>query len=161
MNGASPIGRRDVKKLNSRFWSKVLVVNDADSCWLWKASSNNQGYGQFRIDGTMRLAHRVAFFLLFGRWPKNILRHSCDTPLCVRGSHLIEGTQKQNMVDAVERCQIARGERLPQTKLSPNQIRDIRALRTSDLSQSKIAKMFNVAQPTISKIWLGQRWAWL
>lgn len=51
----------------------------------------------------MALAHRVAFALSRGRVAQENVLHTCDVRLCVEPSHLFEGTQKQNIRQAVAR----------------------------------------------------------
>lgn len=93
--------------LAERFWSKVRKTN---GCWLWTASKDNHGYGQimtFDEKGKRRpiKAHRVAFFLMHGRWPKPCGLHKCDTPACVRvdPGHVFEGTPRDNTDDMMRK----------------------------------------------------------
>lgn len=48
-----------------RFESKYTRGPDTE-CWLWKASVNRKGYGQFRFQGSMQPAHRVSYVLRYG-----------------------------------------------------------------------------------------------
>lgn len=59
---------RWTKTLPERFWEKVRPA-EAFDCWLWTASLNQSGYGQFLVDGTPRKAHRVAYELLIAEIP--------------------------------------------------------------------------------------------
>lgn len=88
----------------ARFWSKV---QRGDGCWLWMAATFPTGYGQFNagrfLNGKQdtRYAHRVAYELAHGPIPDGlVVRHQCDTPRCVRASHLLIGTQADNIADA-------------------------------------------------------------
>ena len=76
-----------------RFWSKV---RKNDTCWTWSAYRNPDGYGQCWFQGQMRLAHRVSFFLTYGRWPIPQTDHLCKVKECVRPDHLDEVTARQN-----------------------------------------------------------------
>lgn len=88
-------------KLTDRFWSKVDQTGD---CWLWQAYTSKTGYGQFRLGKTMVKAHRMAYELTNGSLePDAVLRHSCDTPACVRPDHLMPGTQADNIQDMDDR----------------------------------------------------------
>lgn len=93
---------------SQKFWSKVKIVNDEDSCWEWQAGLNTNGYGQFNLckDGK-RLnmgAHRFSYELANGPIPKGILVcHKCDNPKCVRPKHLFPGTYQDNMDDMVRK----------------------------------------------------------
>lgn len=89
-----------------RFWAKVAVIDDADSCWLWTGAHDKYGhFGRGSLtDGTRRTdnAHAVAFEFFYGRAEGQVLHH-CDTPLCCRPSHLYDGTPADNMRDKVDR----------------------------------------------------------
>ena len=80
-----------------RFWAKV---DKTESCWLWRASLSQDGYGQFKLHGTMRRSHRVAWELVYGVVPNGLfVLHSCDNPPCVNPGHLFLGTNTDNMRD--------------------------------------------------------------
>jgi hypothetical protein len=74
-------------------------------CWLWTSSQTASGYGFITEHigiGTKRRglrAHRVAWFVNTGLWPIPMACHKCDNKLCVRFSHLFQGTNKDNMKD--------------------------------------------------------------
>jgi hypothetical protein len=86
-----------VSQFGDRFWEKV---EKTDNCWLWTGAKNRRGYGIFTIDGKQKLAHRIAYFLTRGPLPTNVvLMHACDNPVCVNPSHLVPGTNQQNMED--------------------------------------------------------------
>ena len=87
--------------LADRFWAKVKKAT-GNRCWLWTAS-NLRGYGIFGIGRKSYLAHRVAWFLSTGIWPNKQVLHTCDTPSCVRFSHLYLGTQAENMKDMIQK----------------------------------------------------------
>lgn len=82
-----------------RFYSKV---NKTNTCWIWTASTR-QGYGAFKILGRVEGAHRVSYVLSTGKIidENNVILHSCDNRLCVNPDHLSEGTQRDNVIDAI------------------------------------------------------------
>jgi hypothetical protein len=106
---------------NERFWSNVDASNGHDSCWEWRAfcqprRGNNLSYGTFKVGGKAgraMLAHRVAYELAIGPIPpKAVIRHTCDNPKCCNPAHLVAGSQRDNVGDAM-----ARGRhRPPKTK---------------------------------------------
>jgi len=69
-----------------RFWEKVEKTN---SCWNWTASKFKNGYGQFRLGGTMVLAHRFSYELSIEKITKGLeIDHLCRNRKCVNPEHL-------------------------------------------------------------------------
>jgi hypothetical protein len=80
-----------------RFWSKVRPA-PADECWMWTASLNTGGYGQFAYRGRPLRAHRVAYELLICDIPAGLqLDHLCRVRPCVNPWHLEPVTNDVNM----------------------------------------------------------------
>jgi hypothetical protein len=51
-------------------------------CWLWTRGTFTTGYGTIKVDGRMRLAHRVSYETFCGPIPEGLeVIHSCDVPL--------------------------------------------------------------------------------
>lgn len=83
-------------ELPERFWSKV---EKTENCWLWTASRGTAGYGQFYLDGRMRLSHRVAYEGLVGPIPGGLhLDHLCRIRHCVNPEHLEPVTCRENLL---------------------------------------------------------------
>jgi hypothetical protein len=77
--------------IHTRFWSKV---DKSGSCWLWTASRDPQGYGQF---GVVK-SHRWAYMDTHGPLPDHLeLDHLCRTPACVNPEHLELVTHRENL----------------------------------------------------------------
>jgi hypothetical protein len=89
--------------VSDRFWAKVPDRPD-EGCWLWHGALTAKGYGKIYVDGRYLSAHRVAV-ALDGRTipPGMIAMHICDTPACVRPSHLVVGTYSDNHRDSVRK----------------------------------------------------------
>ena len=97
----------------ARFWSKI---DKSGECWTWTKAVCKSGYGHFywAQDGRKNttVAHRVSWVLSGQVVPQGLfLLHSCDTPRCVRTTHLRVGTLKDNMRDAMDRGRVATGDR--------------------------------------------------
>ena len=140
------------------FWAKV--DRSGDGCWLWTASTNGKGYGSLAVGklGATWLARasRIAWVLAHHDEtlrPEDCVLHKCDTPLCVRASHLFLGSQSGNMRDMVNKgrhcCNLPSGTRHHSAKLSEDGVRAIR--RSRDL-QRTIAKRHGLSQATVSMI---------
>lgn len=84
-------------------------------CLEYEGTKNKNGYGVLpRAVHGSRLAHRAALAEHLGRPVEGFALHRCDNPPCIRGDHLYEGDQRQNVEDAVERGRV-RGGRYNQT----------------------------------------------
>jgi len=72
-----------------------------DTCWLWTGPVDGAGYGKYRETNKLEGAHRIAFRRANPDIDITnlIVRHSCNTPLCVNPAHLLHGTQLDNMRD--------------------------------------------------------------
>jgi len=140
-----------------RFWAKV---NKTDSCWLWMGSKagDRRNYGSLYWRGTNRRAHRVAYELEYGSIPDGLyVCHQCDTPECVRPTHLFLATQKRNIQDMITKGRKASqaGEYGSQSKLT---LADVRAIRSSSDRQQDIARRFHISQQQVSGIKTGRYW---
>lgn len=158
-------------QVEARFWSKVAIVDDDDSCWLWLASVHPvDGYGQFSwrgpdapadLNSKSQTAHRVAFYLTHGYVGEHTC-HTCDVRACVRPSHLFAGSALDNIADrhAKGRSRGAdqRGERNHYARLNDEAVLEIRALATQGLTHDAIALRYGVTRPTITYIVQGKTW---
>lgn len=136
----------------TRFWSKV---NTSGDCWLWTASKDQDGYGHFRTKDQRFRAHRFSYILAHGSIPNGmIVCHHCDTPACVNPNHLFIGTYADNAADRDSK----KRNSMHLAKLSPNQVRVIRARFTAGETQTSIALDFHVRQTTISRIIHRETW---
>jgi len=81
-------------QLDNRFWDKV---NKTDSCWEWTAYLSQVGYGQFRIDGKTKYAHRLSYESIHGTIPNKLeIDHLCRNHKCVNPNHLELVTTQEN-----------------------------------------------------------------
>ncbi len=159
-NKATLVQGEDIARFLDRFWSKVDFSGD---CWLWKCSPDKDGYGRFSAlllgMGKSAFAHRVAYYLVTGIWPK-MLCHTCDTPLCVNFFRLYEGTPLDNIRDMDTRGRRANvsGEYNPMAKITWDTVRQVRELASSGLPQRRIAKQLGVHYVSVCLIVNNKQW---
>lgn len=105
VNNGDPLALKTLP-FPERFWIKVDKNGpvpesrpDLRSCWQWTAATDPAGYGRAAAeDGTIWLAHRLAYVLAVGPVPESTphLDHLCRNTSCVRPDHLEPVTQAEN-----------------------------------------------------------------
>lgn len=90
-------------KTLERFWSKVERTG---TCWIWKGSITDDGYGRFEYNYKHIKAHRFAFEITKYEIPKGLdLDHLCRNRSCVNPEHLEPVTRKENLRRGIKRNQ--------------------------------------------------------
>jgi HNH endonuclease/RNase_H superfamily len=83
------------------FWRSV---DRSGSCWVWTSTTDQKGYGRHHRGGRNLVASRYAWQLANGAIPSRMMIcHDCDTPSCVRPTHLRIGTAQDNFYDMVSK----------------------------------------------------------
>ena len=144
------------------FWSRVYPT---EHCWFWQgtrggSTKGNQWYGKFGG----QFAHRVMMQLQGHNIKGLIVRHSCDQPGCVRPDHLLLGSQADNNRDTRTRQRHIFGSRHPLSKLTEQDVREIK-LRLQDYVPRKkpsllqqLAVEYGVDNSKIKQIRSGRSW---
>jgi hypothetical protein len=154
-----------IPQMQYRFKSKTRLDPDT-GCWIWTASPGADGYGQFRVFGTMNRANRASYLLFKGPIPKGLhVLHNCpcgDNHQCVNPDHLYIGTNNDNVLDKIEKGRQLRGEQIGDSKLTPNDVEIIRHMYSNkhrfSVTQQSLADMFGVCQNQISEIVRQEQW---
>ncbi len=141
------------------FWTKV---ERTESCWIWQGAMWRNGYGRFK-DGPMMYAHRASYIITHGGIPYGLqILHRCDNRACVNPDHLFLGTQRDNMRDMVAKGRqgdkARQGTANGRSKLSPEDVAEIRKKHASGVSISAIAREYGVSRPNIRFIVTRVTW---
>lgn len=93
-----------------RFFLKI--EEDEHGCWIWKASGNDAGYGQFfPVKGVRVYVHRFSYLYFIGEIPeRHEIEHECRNRGCVNPFHL-------DVLTHIENCR--RGTAGEKSKLRP------------------------------------------
>jgi len=141
-------------------------VTQTEGCWLWNRSLDGKGYGQLMIDGKIRRAHRVAYYLAHGDIPEGmVILHTCDTPRCCNPAHLKLGTQIENLVDMRQKGRHAHGETNGSAILTAALVAQIRSEYVPGsrwhpgASHEYLAGKYGVDRKTISDLLARKTWA--
>lgn len=158
-----PLVLQERKPRGLTFIKEVAAAHQSDDCLLWPYGKAHYGYGEVLIDGRKRLAHRVVCEITHGQPPpgKNDTAHSCGNRLCVNPHHLRWATRAENETDKLSHGTSNRGARHGMSKLSVDDVREIRALHRT-MRHKDIAKKFGISAKYVNEIASRRsRWAWL
>ena len=153
------------KKLKISARTQKKGPND---CWVY-SFVNKYGYGVMGtlIDGKIRklYIHRSILCLKLGRDIRKgyCALHTCDNPPCANPKHIWEGTQGDNNRDAKKKGRSKIGcyylEKNGRSKLTREDIPQIRFRLDSGESMSSIGRSFGVSHVTIHGIRDGKSWS--
>jgi hypothetical protein len=136
-------------------WEQYVERDGPGGCWTWVGYCDPNGYGRLSIDDVPVLAHHIAYRLLIGPIPDGLeLDHTCVNPPCVNPDHLFEGTQADNIADAVAKGRALVGALNPRS-LTPEVVA---AIREAAGTGRQVAARFGVAQTTVAVIRRGEHW---
>ena len=163
-----------------RFWNKVTT--SVDGCWMWTGATDSKGYGRFSMGGSHKLdgsrrnsmvaAHRFSYELVNGSIPKTsayhgmCVLHKCDTPGCVNPRHLFLGTNEDNVHDMDRKGRRINGQLSGSSHANSKLVESdvllmLDMYRSSRVSQTELAKRFNVCSATVNHILNGRIWSHL
>lgn len=147
-----------------RFYREVVLAYDGDECLQWPYAVNEHGYGKLFRDAGMRRVPRLVCDEANGPppTPDHEAAHSCGNGNkgCCTKRHLSWKTSAENKADMLEHGTRVKGERHGRSKLTENDVREIRALQGL-MTQATIAKQFNISAAGVGLIHLRKKWAWL
>lgn len=94
-----------VRTAEERFWQHVQKT---ETCWIWLATTDRQGYGQFHPEpGMNRIAHKWLYQRMVGPIPEGMqLDHLCRNTSCVNPAHLEVVTARENTMRGNSRSAI-------------------------------------------------------
>lgn len=130
-------------------------------CLIWEGKADKDGYGRIWVGGRSgrnypvhRLAMCVKEAYPYAEIDGWLVRHQCHNRLCYNPEHLLLGDDKANVLDKVfaGRTGAARGERNARTRLTDEQVADIRALHDRGWKNAALAREYGVSEMHISRI---------
>ena len=133
---------------------------------LLTSSVNGAGHLQINLSNENKKSfkvHRLVLEAFTGPCPQGLeCCHNDGNHVNNHIENLRWDTRSSNIMDRVDHGVSNRGERQGSSKLTEDQVHQIRTLcKHSDIPQREIGGMYGVNQQTVSKIHTRIRWAWL
>lgn len=147
--------------MNETELASRVDIKNKDKCWPWLGATV-KGYGCYRELGKNYYAHRLSFELFNGIKLTSDIKvlHRCNNPICVNPHHLFAGTKADNVedMDIKGRRISLYGEENPRSKLTLEQVKEIKQLLRHSLAQRTIAERYNIKHSTVGQIARGVTW---
>lgn len=164
LRNGDPLGGKASHGEPQQFYRDTVITYQGDECLIWPYSTMRNGYGQMRVDDKLRTVSRQLCEDVNGPppTPHHHAAHSCGngTKGCVTKAHLLWKTKSENEKDKVYHGTDNRGERHPMSRLTQDQVREIRALKGLE-TQQVTADRYGVVNQMVSRIQSRKSWAWL
>lgn len=148
-----PTGSYPRKSLIDRLMERIKISDLG--CWEWQGGLSH-GYGRIGNNNKTYSTHRVAYEYYKGEIAAGLfVCHHCDNPKCCNPDHLFLGDQDANMKDMANKRRHSHGQDTPNSKLTSEQVEEIRALVSTGCKQKDVAMVFNISSSNVSKIMTG------
>lgn len=132
------------------------------SCVEWQGTVDKMRCGRIWVGKKRMRVHQIALEFKLGRPIKSgfFALHHCDNPPCFNPNHLYEGTRLQNAQDAKNRDRLnpPRGEKHLSSKLTNEQVKQIREMYSCGQKITHIANQMKVSRRAIFSIVNRKTW---
>jgi len=152
----SPRGGRPSYEGDALRWVTEAVAVDVDACLPFPFRGADP-YGRVIYEGVSMTAPRAAALMAHGPAEGRFVLHYCKTKSCCNKKHIHWGFHAENMADRRRDDTNLPGSKNPNSKLSEQQVIELRAL-AGTAPQTALAARFNVTQTTVSSVLRRETW---
>ena len=126
-----------------------------------KQSLMSHGYMRVRVGpGKRETVHKLVALAFLGPKPDgHEVRHLNGDRSDNRAANLAYGTRAENIADTMTHGRVKKGEEHHATRLTEEQVREIKMRALAGENQYELATLFGVGQDQVSRIKTGKRWA--
>lgn len=141
-----------------RFFTKIDKTLE-HMPWI-SPSVDKDGYGLFKVCGKMVRAHRLSYLIHNGYIDTDLLvLHTCDIHFCQDPTHLYQGDQLDNAVDAMNNGVHCHGETHGMSKLNNEKVMEIRQLySTGRYTYKQLGEIYGVHLTSIRNVVKEYNW---
>lgn len=136
----------------TEFWKRV----EKDGCWTWTGATA-RGKGRVWFEGALWTPPELAWMSNRGSLPPGQSPiPACGSHLCCRPDHmtLVLRTSQPRQLHSGQ----PGGELHPRSKLTAEQVQDIRSRIASGDTQRAVGALFGISQSHVSRVARGARW---
>lgn len=151
-----------------RAWNGVSLAQKTYAGRLRTAVANKDGYRIVTLSRDNRVRHlrvgRLVLEAFVGPCPcGHECAHNDGNPHNDELTNLRWATPKENTADQIRHGTFrrAKGERQGYSKLTEQQIHEIKALRANRVSIARIAETYQISESHVSRIALGKTWSYI
>lgn len=159
-----PKGGALAKGVAKDFFGEALQYQGT-ACLFWPFAKKECGTAVLNKRGTVLRVPREVCRAVHGEPPAQFYHaaHSCGNGHlgCVNPKHLRWATPTENNLDKVDHGTHNRGERNVHSRLTENQVMEIRSFDPKLNTYAQFARRFGVTRETIRDIVQRRTWAWL
>ncbi|MDV2997654.1 MAG: hypothetical protein N4J56_007359 [Chroococcidiopsis sp. SAG 2025] len=145
------------------------LLCEKGQCWEFTGKLDKDGYPRIKVFGKSYRLNRVVLAHKLKReiQPGYLACHSCDNPACLNPDHLWEGTNRQNIIDAISKGRVVapaqffnqQGSKNRSAKLTESMVVEIRELYKQGSSTKELAERFKVSRKAIQGAIFGRYWS--
>lgn len=136
----------------------MVSFEKVGDCWVCRRKNKNR-YGTFNYKMRAMGSHRASYIIFKGEIPLGMdICHTCDNRQCINPDHLFLGTRQENMIDCMLKGRMSVGGKHYCTKLTEENVREIRKLREERKTYVEIADQFGIAQESVYDICKRRTW---
>lgn len=141
------------------FFESMMLL-DTQDCIIWPYAAGTVGHGVMRVDGQQVSVTRLACERKWGPPGEGVeaAHGPCHNPRCFNPRHLSWKTTSENAMDKHRDGTMSLGSLHGMSKLTEDDVLEIRRLAESGMVKRRIAERFGISATNVTDITLRHTW---